>query len=171
MVGVKNNSDVVVSLASRLLVHPNLFRLPLLLSLKPPLHRSLHDAPDLIPTDPQKARRTQDVARLHHLNRQPLKKRGKRGFLLRPPARRYLPYPVFLTANPGSMRMEKRPKLTAVQMTPAPFRRMVVQRHHPLTLKAWPFDPLSMANPNLHSLFLYVQFHSLYLLWGSRPNK
>jgi len=124
--------DVIVPSTSRLLVHSDLPCSPLF-PLQSPLDRSLHDMPGLIPTDPQNPRRTQDIARLQHIDRQPLKERREPCFLLRP-GQTHLPHPMLMALNSRRPCVQKGHELAAVQVTPGPFRRMIVLRSVSLVL-------------------------------------
>ncbi len=62
--------------------------------------------------------------------------------------------------NPG---VQKRLKLAGVQMTPDPFRSMVINRNLGPALRARPGQPLLMRRPDVHAFTPNVQLNLIHL--------
>src|SRR4030043_2004995 len=158
---VTNQREILVPLPNRLLIHTDPGTRPLSSGQQPSLDRSLHEAPRLVPTDPQNPSRPQDVTLPKYIDRPPHKQQREPRTLLAP-RQPHLPYPMLSTVNPRRAGVKKRLELTTVQMTPRSLRSMVIQRCQDSTFRTGPTDLSQMGRPHIHPLILQIQRHPFH---------
>jgi hypothetical protein len=91
-----------------------------------------------------------------NLDGETLKKHRKAGMGFGP-GKAHLAYSVLRADNPRGPGMQKRLKLTTVQMPPYPLPRMIMQRPLGATLRAWPLQTFGMFHPDINPLLLGIK--------------
>jgi len=149
---------VVPQLPKALFDSPGSSRLQPLFPPLPTSHRSFHQVPGLIPAHPQQPGCPLYVRLLQYLYRQPLKKHRKQRMSLHS-THLHLPDTMHRTINPRYTSAKIGLKLTGVQMTPDPLRRMIIHRKKLPALRTWPANLLSMNYLNIYTFLLNFKFH------------
>src|SRR5208282_497940 len=158
---VVDQRQVLVPLAERFLVHPQItdhFRLS---SRQSPPYGTFHDPMHLVPRQAQLIRHRLLTGRLQPVDRQAFKQR-------REPAMRFGPgqthnaYPMFGTTAARGLGVQDGTVLARVQMPPMPFAVVVVQRALRTALWARPRYLRIMPQMHMDFPFLQFQFHPLY---------
>ena len=120
-------------------------------ALPPPRDGARHNAPGLIPADPQDLRGSRHVALPPHIDGEALEEQRKS----RPPLRpwhRDLDHSVFPAGHPWDPRMQVGLELAAVEMAPGPLLGVIVQRQRLGAVRARPHRVLRVLGPHIHSL-------------------
>ena len=118
----------------------------------------------LVPADPQDTPGRLDGGVQQDINGKPFKQQGKPGMWFSPRQ------PDTTYTMPGTLHawwsgMKKGLELTAVQMAPRSFFRMVMQVSGLSTFRAGPFLAPGMVNPDIYPLRTMIKFNTGNRLW------
>ena len=169
-VQIADNGDVVLASPGMLLIDSKLGNDALGLGSQPSLHGPVHQMPGLVPADAKNPSTRLNMSVAQHLNGKPFKKQGEARTLLRP-GKPYLAHSVFRANHPRRPGMQKRAKLTTVQMPPCALRGMIVQRALGSTLRAPPLKPLGVLNPDIDSLIFDIDFNLRHRPWSFKSQQ
>ena len=158
---VADQRQVPVPLGRRLLVDADPAHDLRRFALPPPRDGALHNAPGLIPADPQDLRGSRHVALPQHFDGEALEEQRESRPRLRP-WHRDLDHPVFPAGHPWDARVQMGLELAAVEMAPGPLLGVIVQRQRLGAVRARPHRVIWVLGPHVHALPCDVQMDAAH---------
>ena len=138
-IDIVDHGHVAMPFAEGFLVDADVRNRLRLTPCQPPLDRPFHDPVHLVPTQPHAVGHRLLARRGKPIDHQPLKKGREPAMRLRPGNLNH-PDAMRFALGPRQLRMQHRPVLAGVQVTPRTLGLMIVERTGLSTLRAGPVD-------------------------------
>jgi hypothetical protein len=161
LVQVADQCQVRMSLGRRLLVDADPGHDLRCFALPPSRDGALHNAPGLIPAEPQDPRGSGHAALPQHIDGEALEEQRKSRPRLRP-WHGNLNHSVFPADHPWNPRMQVGLELAAVEMAPDPRLGVIVQRQRLRAVRTRPHRVLGVLGSHVHALPCDVQLDAAH---------